>query len=138
MIDTGTVLQIGSLVGTFLGAVYLSSKKITAEASKTRSIVREFALDPQQLSTDLRIEMERNFVDFQRLHSTRYSELNQILSESLEQQSAKDRLYLSEIDALRGEVETIKKQIIEIRNITLTGDVPDDMPTLVFKEKVNE
>jgi len=129
--DTNTIIQIGSLAGSFIGAAYLASKKISAEASKTRSTVKQFALDPEELTKNLRLQMEVDFNNFQRLHSTRYAELNLVLSEALNQQVIKDQLYLSEIDALKAQIESLKIQMIEIRNIALTGDV-DDMPTTIF------
>jgi hypothetical protein len=138
MVDTNTILQVGTLAGSFVGAAYLASKKITTEAHKTRSIVKEFALNPEELSRNLRLQMETDFNNFQRLHSTRYAELNLVLSEALNQQIIKDQLYLSEIDALKIELESVKSEISQIRSLALTGDVSSDMPTVVFNEKVNE
>jgi hypothetical protein len=136
MIDTNTIIQIGSLAGTFIGAAYLASKKITTEAHKTRSIVKEFALDPEELSRNLRLQMETDFNNFQRLHSTRYAELNLVLSEALNQQNIKDQLYLSEIDALKIELEAVKSEVSQIRSLVLTGDISSDVPTIVFDEKL--
>jgi hypothetical protein len=80
--------------------------------------------------------METDFNNFQRLHSTRYAELNLVLSEALNQQNIKDQLYLSEIDALKIELEAVKSEVSQIRSLVLTGDISSDVPTIVFDEKL--